>query len=179
MDDHGSPRTEGGGSAVTHMLRTAQQHHAQISMMADAKANILVTVSSIILTLTLTRLNVPVLRPGLLVLAGSTLIAFVLAVIAIIPRLEHVEVRDPLPPEFNILFFGHFSYLSRERFLREIERVTADDHAANLAQAHDLYSLGTYLFHRKFRYLRFSYWVLLGGFVTATVVQIVAMVLDR
>ena len=40
-----------------NMLRTAQQHHVHLSAMADTKANIIITVSSIVLTLSLGRLN--------------------------------------------------------------------------------------------------------------------------
>jgi hypothetical protein len=41
------------------ILRTTQQHHVQLSVMADTKANILITVSSIILTLILGKIERP------------------------------------------------------------------------------------------------------------------------
>ena len=44
-------------NTADNMLRTAQQHHVQLSVMADIKANIIITVSSIVMTLTLGRLN--------------------------------------------------------------------------------------------------------------------------
>ena len=44
------------------LLRTTQQHHVQLSVMADTKANILITVSSIILTLILGKMSDPNLR---------------------------------------------------------------------------------------------------------------------
>jgi hypothetical protein len=38
--------------------------------------------------------------------------------------------------------------------------------------ANDIYSLGTYLAHHKYRYLRGSYLSFLTGFVLASVVQL-------
>ncbi|MET0230446.1 MAG: hypothetical protein ABW186_05885, partial [Rhodanobacteraceae bacterium] len=49
--------------------RTAQQHHVALSSMADTKANIIITVSSIVLTLSLGRIGDPALRPAVQTLA--------------------------------------------------------------------------------------------------------------
>ena len=57
------------------ILRTMQQHHVQLSVMADNKANILITVSSIVLTMVLANLKDPDLRAAMLTLAGFVLIA--------------------------------------------------------------------------------------------------------
>ena len=51
-------------STVDHLIRLVQQHHVQLSAMADTKANIIITVSSIVLTLVLGRVTDPDLRTG-------------------------------------------------------------------------------------------------------------------
>jgi len=61
-------------SSVDNLLRTVQQHHVQLSVMADIKANILITISSILLTIAVARANDPQLRPALLTLAVACLI---------------------------------------------------------------------------------------------------------
>ena len=68
------------------MLRTSQQHHVQLSLMADNKANILITVSSIVLTLVLGKLEDAALRPAMLTLGGFILLSLLLAVIAVLPK---------------------------------------------------------------------------------------------
>ena len=89
--------------------------------MADTKANIIITVSSIVLTLSLGRLNDPQMRISVLILASFTLIALLLAILAVLPKYRPLRLRnDELPSNFNILFFGHFAELSQERFLAEI-----------------------------------------------------------
>src|SRR5216684_8794901 len=62
-------------SSIDNLLRTAQQHHVQLSFMADTKASILITISSIVLTIALSRAGDPHLRPALLTLASACLIS--------------------------------------------------------------------------------------------------------
>src|SRR6201993_1653959 len=57
------------------ILRTAQQHHVALSSMADTKANIIITVSSIVLTLIFGKLDQPELRTVVLILTVFTLLA--------------------------------------------------------------------------------------------------------
>lgn len=154
------------------MLRTAQQHHAALSGMADTKANIIITVSSIVLTLSLGRIGDPALRPAVITLAVFTLISLLFAILAVLPKHRAPRIDDgPLPPEFNLLFFGHFSELSRERFLREIASAMKPDGSVYRTVANDLYSIGWYLAKRKYRYLRYSYLFFLAGFVIACLEQ--------
>jgi hypothetical protein len=158
-------------SSADHLLRLVQQHHVQLSTMADTKANIIITVSSIVLTLVLGRLTDPDLRAGLIVLGVFTLMALLLAILAVLPKFRGaVKVTGPLPEGFNVLFFGHFSGLDRERFLREMAAKMMPGVAYETV-VRDVYSLGTYLAAHKYPYLRLSYLFFLTGFVLACVVQ--------
>ena len=155
------------------LLRTMQQHHVQLSTMADTKANIIITMSSIVLTLVLGRLNDPVLRTASLTLAAFTLLALLLAILAVLPKYRPLRLSsDELPGHFNLLFFGHFAELSRERFLREVAAHMKADGTVYDTMAKDLYGLGYYLAHFKYRYLRLAYLFFLAGFVGASLVQI-------
>ena len=155
------------------LLRTAQQHHVQLSMMADNKANILITVSSIVLTLVLGRLDDVALRPAMLTLGGFILLSLLLAVIAVLPKYRPLRLvpGEELPTHFNLLFFGHFAELSRERYLEEMARALKADGSVYEAMARDLYSIGYYLSRHKYFYLRLSYLFFLGGFVFACVAE--------
>jgi len=158
-----------------NLLRTTQQHHVHLSAMADTKANIVITVSSVVLTLSLGRLGDPDLRHAMAVLAVFTLLALFLAVIAVLPKYRPLRLPAPdapLPPQFNLLFFGHFAELSRERFLAEVERAVRPDGSVYATMAKDIYSLGWYLSHHKYRYLRGAYLSFLAGFVGACAVQL-------
>jgi hypothetical protein len=169
-----------GLTASIYMLRTTHQHHVQLSAMADLKANILITISSIVLTLSIRQFGDSALRPSLLVLAGFTLVALVLAILAVLPKYRPTRLEHPganLPSQFNLLFFGHFAELPRDRFLREIASALRNDGSVYWTMAKDIYGLGWYLSHHKYRYLRLSYLFFLAGFVAACVVFGVRLVL--
>jgi hypothetical protein len=155
------------------LLRTSQQHHVSLSVMADTKANILITVSSIVLTLVLGKMDEASLRPAMLTLGGFILVALLLAVIAVLPKYRplRLEPDADLPPTFNLLFFGHFAELSRERFLAEVAQRMKADGSVYETMAGDLYSIGVYLSRHKYFYLRLSYLFFLGGFVFACLAE--------
>ncbi len=159
-------------NTADNFLRTAQQHHVALSSMADTKANIIITCSSIVLTLTFGRINDPELRTAVLTLGGFTLVALLLAILAVLPKYRPIKLRDgALPPGFNLLFFGHFSALSRQQFLQELSRVMQPDGSLYATWAADIYSLGSYLGQHKYRYLRLSYLFFLTGFLLACLEQ--------
>ncbi|KFN50532.1 hypothetical protein N790_05235 [Arenimonas malthae CC-JY-1] len=154
------------------LLRTMQQHHVSLSTMADTKANIIITMSSITLTLVLGRISDPMLRNASITLAAFTMLALLLAVLAVLPKYRPLKLKDgQIPPQFNLMFFGHFAELPRERFLTEIAGALKSDGSVYETMARDTYALGWYLAHHKYRYLRLSYLFFLGGFLLACFVQ--------
>jgi len=157
------------------ILRTTQQHHVTLSVMADTKANILITVSSIILTLILGKMSDPNLRAAMVTLAGFIFTALLLAVITVLPKYRPIRIPPgaPLPAHFNLLFFGHFSELPRERYLLEVSDKMKADGSVYETMAKDIYGMGYYLAHYKYRFLRLSYLFFLGGFFFAALVEAV------
>jgi pycsar effector protein len=155
-------------SSVDNLLRTVQQHHVQLSVMADMKANILITISSILLTIALARADDPHLRPGLLTLAAACLISLVLAIIAVVPTFARGSSRSARP---NLLFFGHFASMTEDEYFREMEETLSSDPHLYEVAVRDIHSLGVYLYRKKFRFLRFAYVALLFGFIIATIVE--------
>ena len=153
------------------MLRTAQQHHVHLSAMADTKASLLITISSIVLTIALSRVNEPQLRPALSTLAASSLLSLLLAIIAVLPTFAPRAVRKGQVRR-NILFFGHFGSMTEQEFLREMEPLLHSDALIYEAILRDIYGLGSYLYRKKYRYLRFAYVALLAGFIIATAVEV-------
>ena len=160
-----------GRSSVDNLLRTVQQHHVQLSLMADMKANILITISSILLTVALARSNDAALRPALITLAVACLIALVLAIIAILPTFAR-RTKQGRP---NLLFFGHFADMSEPEYFDRMEEILSSDPKLYEVAVRDIHSLGVYLYRKKYRFLRFAYVALLFGFVMAVVVEAVTV----
>ena len=158
-----------GRNAADVFLRTAQQHHVQVSVMADVKANIVITASSIVLTLALNRYDDPGYRKSVMILVPFITLALLFAIIAVLPKHRplHWPVGAPKPPMFNLLFFGHFATLPKERFLTEMAKVMESDAALYRAACEDIYGIGYYLNQYKYRFLRWSYGFFLAGFLLA------------
>ena len=153
-------------SALDNLLRTVQQHHVQLSVMADMKASILITVSSIVATIALSRSGDPTLRPALLTLAVACLIALILGMIAVLPTFAKRRGTR------NLLFFGHFADMTEDEYMHAIEQIAASDDLLYEAAVRDIHSLGTYLHRKKYKYLRFAYISLIAGFIIATLVEV-------
>lgn len=160
-----------GRNTADYSIMSAQRHHIQLSRMADAKANIIITVSSIVLTIAMGRVNDPELRTSMVTLAGFSMAALLMAILAVLPKYRPMRLEDPknLPDHFNIMFFGHFSEISREQFCCLWADALRTDASVYEIWTNDLYSMGTYLARHKYRYLRFSYVFFLTGFVIAAV----------
>ncbi|HUR80067.1 MAG TPA: Pycsar system effector family protein [Thermoanaerobaculia bacterium] len=153
------------------MLRTAQQHHVQLSAMADTKASILITISSIVLTIALSRADQPQLKPALTTLAAASLLSLLLAIVAVLPVVAPRRIRKGNVRR-NLLFFGHFGMLSEDEYLREIAPMLQSDELLYEAILRDIYGNGAYLYRKKYRFLRFAYVALLAGFIIATAVEV-------
>ena len=158
-------------TSVDNLLRTVQQHHVQLSTLADTKASLIITISSIVLTISLSRAADPTLRAALLTLAVACLLALFLAIFAVLPTFAPRGVKRGRVSR-NLLFFGHFGTLTEDQFLDEMERVMGSDALLYETALRDIYSLGTYLYRKKYRYLRMSYVALLTGFIAATIVEV-------
>lgn len=105
-------KVEKPGSHLDYMIRQTRFHHVQLSSMADLKANILLTVSSLVLTIAITQVSNPQLKWGALILIFFCFITIILAVYTVMPKtpilLKHDEKPDLENPNFNILFLEIF-----------------------------------------------------------------------
>lgn len=157
---------------VDHALRTVSRNQVQQSAMADGKANIMITVCSIVVTLGAGQLNNPLLATPVITLAPFALASLLLAIFAVVPRIKrppthggHVDRQDP---GFSLLFFGHIAYMDMGEFKRELAWLASDPPALYDTIARDMYNQAQLLTHRKFRYLRWSYLSFITGILAAT-----------
>lgn len=159
------------GQHNDHMLKQTRAHHTQLSQMADMKANILLTMSSVVLTISISYLNDPMLQKGALVLICFCLLTITLATYVVMPHItirgDHPEIKDIKGKGFNILFFGDFSRLTFEEYEETMEQVLTDPSYNYYTQIREIYQLGTFLARKKYRHLRWAYLSFIAGFVLA------------
>ena len=137
--------------------------------MADVKANMLLTMSSVVLTLCLPQvLNHSHLWP-LYILICFCLLTVCLAAYAVMPKLPPAgrAAPDINDPSFNLLFFGDFTRLSQAQFESAMEEVMNDPSRAYGAQVREIYLLGSFLAKKKYRFLRLGYLAFITGLFAA------------
>ena len=160
----------GTGSHLDHFLRQTRVHHVQLSSMADVKANMMLTLSAVVITLSIGHLSNPVLRLPVLVLVVSCLVTVVSAAYAVMPKLDRRFRPDLDDPGCNILWFGNFMNLEYEEYVRIMERVMNDSARVYEAQVREVYELGVFLGRRKYVYIRVAYLFFIFGLLASTAV---------
>ena len=153
------------GSHLDHLMRATQFHHVQLSSMADVKANMLLTMSSVVLTLCLPQVLKNSHLWPLYILISFCLLTICLAAYAVMPKLPPANLPPPnaQDPSFNLLFFGDFSRMSQAQFEREMEEMMNDPGRTYGAQVREIYLLGTFLAKKKYRFLRLGYLAFITG----------------
>ncbi len=147
--------------AIDYLLRTTQQHHVRLSIMADQKANIMIAATSILLTFAFANFKQQNLFWGFLALFIFTFLSLILAVLAVSPHFG----REKQQTQLNYLFFGHFSDLSLEEYWEEMEKIMSSDKTTYEAITKDIYYIGQNLQNHKYKYLSWSYRVFLLGII--------------
>lgn len=149
--------------ALDYMLRTTQQHHVRLSLMADQKASIMIAASSILLSFAFANFKQQNLFWGFLALFVSTFISLILSVMAVLPHFR----REKQQTQTNLLFFGHFAHLSLEEYWERMDEIMRSDKTIYEAITKDIYYIGQSLQLHKYKYLAWSYRVFLAGIIVA------------
>ncbi|MEH6756430.1 MAG: Pycsar system effector family protein [Parasphingorhabdus sp.] len=144
---------------AVYALRTTQQHHVQLSMMADHKANMLIGATFVVFTLAIGQSQAGDLSLPLLILAISAFASAGLAAIAVMPATQLRANSDP-----NMLFFGCFTRLTEDEFInRLLDQEFKSQETTYRAMLRDIYQMGVILGRKKYRYLGWAYRVFLVG----------------
>lgn len=154
-------------------LRTVQQHHVNLSAMADQKASLLIGASFVVLTILFSQIESGEVSIPLLTLGIPTIIACVLAVLAVSPAIKSTNSRQKsMPLSLNILFFGHFAQMEEEAFQKELRVIMSSPEEVYRAMIKDIYQMGKVLHEKKYRYLGYSYRVFLLGLIVTFFVML-------
>lgn len=166
---------------VQTVLRLSSQNHLELSQMADGKANILISVNAIIISVILSVLinrlevNTHLTIPTILFLTSSV-VTIVLSILATRPKLTEGTFRkeDILNKTTNLLFFGNFYKSSLQDFTWAMKKLLDDKDYLHGTQIMDVYYLGQVL-GRKYRLIRLAYTVFMIGIVVAVVAFTIAV----
>lgn len=161
----------GTSRGIETMFRTSYRVNMDLSSLADNKANIMISINGIILSIILASISPKIdANPWLLVPATTLLIgcliSLIFAVLSARPRVSSKEItlEDLRKNDANILFFGNFANMSEAHFVEGMVDLMQTSDLLYHNMIRDLYGLGSVLVH-KYELLRKSYTVFMIGLV--------------
>ncbi|GAB4581448.1 MAG: hypothetical protein Fur0022_41950 [Anaerolineales bacterium] len=169
MSDHSSESLHKGRVTVDQMLRTTQQHHVQLSQMADQKASLLFGIEALLFTILIRDILTANLSYWAITLAIAILLSIFFALLAVMPSI-HPPKYDAKHPDW--LFFASFAQMEIDEYMEKMWAICQDDHEVYTAMMRDIYNLGQVLHFKKYRFLRYSYLVFLLGLVAAFMIAL-------
>ena len=156
--------------SIIHMLRTMQQHHVQLSIMADQKAGFLMAASFIVLSMLIAYVSQGVCSWTIGFTILFLLLTLIFAVFAVTPRQKG---NKQIGTDDNMLFFGNFSELSFDGFIKIMKIKMQTEDTVHQAMLQDVYAMGKVLNEKKFKYLTISYRIFLAGIIIAPIIAII------
>ena len=163
--------------SIDTLFRVTLKNHITLSDIADTKANILLSVNAIIISMALSNLipkfdnpaNAFLIYPTIIFVAFS-IVSMILSVIATRPSVTSgtFSKEDIKNKKVNILFFGNFHKMSLPEFEEGIQEVMNDKDYLYSSMSKDLFFLGLVL-ARKYRILRLTYTVFMIGIIVSVI----------
>lgn len=176
------PKQERPDKGIETMFRTTLSNHNNLSGMVDSKANILLSVNAIIISVSLSTIipkldnpaNEHLILPTLILIVSSA-ISITFAILATRPSVTkgsftRSEVEEK---KINLLFFGNFYKMPYEDYNWAMNELMKDKDYLYNSMIKDLYHLGIVL-EKKYRLLRTTYNIFMFGIIISVLAFIIA-----
>lgn len=160
---------------IQTLFRVTMRNHLKLSDIADTKANILLSVNAIIVSLALSNFVPDIVDPStttsntmlpMLILLIFSVASIIGAILSTRPNVTSGEfTKDQVNKrEVNVLFFGNFHKMPYDQFQWAINEILKDQDFLYDSLTKDLYFLGVVL-NRKYMLLRITYTIFMIGII--------------
>ena len=168
------------GRGVETMYRTTYRTHVNLSSIADNKANIMLSINAVIISIVLPQLggqfrDNPKLIVPTVILLCVCLAAMVFATLSTRPKITEGKFTrdDIIKRRSNLLFFGNYYNMKLEDFHWGMLEMIRDSDFLYSSMTRDLYYLGIVL-SKKYRYLSLCYAIFMYGLIVAVLAFAIA-----
>ncbi len=168
---------------IETMFRNVMRTHISFSAMADNKANIMISVNTLLITAIIAVLarkldSNPHLIIPTAILTIFSLTTLIFAVLVTRPkitdgRFTHEDIKNR---NANLLFFGNFFNVSLDEFTWGMEEMMNDRDYLYGSMIKDFYYLGQVL-GQKYKYLRICYTIFMYGLIISVIAFSIAIFL--
>ncbi|MDQ6814809.1 MAG: DUF5706 domain-containing protein [Bacteroidota bacterium] len=170
---------------IQTMLRLTSENHMRLSDMADGKANILISVNAIIISVILSVLmrrlqeDAYLTIPTILFLSSSVC-TIVVAILATRPKVSAgtFSDQDIDTKKTNLLFFGNFYKCTQEEYEKAMSKMMVDSEYLYGSLVKDIYQLGVVL-ARKYRLIRWAYNIFMFGIIISVIAFAIAVIISN
>lgn len=166
------------GRGIDTLYRANYRNHINLSAIADGKANMMISINTILISVIVTlsgaslsvsegfvvenlRFTIPIMT----LLVGA-LLSVIFAVMSARPKVtsKEVDMNDVKENKISLLYFGNFLGIPKEEFVNYLSDLKKDQKKLYDSMSLDLYNLGIVL-KEKYRLLTISYNVFMLGLV--------------
>jgi predicted metal-dependent HD superfamily phosphohydrolase len=176
---------EGTTKGMQTMLRLTSSNHIQLSEMADNKANILISVNAIIISVILSVLlrklqTDPYLTIPTVIFLLASVCTIIVAILATRPKVTGGTFNedDIINKKTNLLFFGNFHRVPLEKYERAMRTMMKDSDYLYSSIVQDIYHLGSVL-GKKYKLIRLAYNIFMVGIILSVLAFAVAAYLNQ
>ncbi|MGN6617887.1 MAG: Pycsar system effector family protein [Ilyomonas sp.] len=165
---------------IQTMLRITSENHMKLSDMADRKANLLISVNAIIISVILSVLmrklqDEPYLTIPTIIFLLVAVVTIVISILATRPKISGgtFSPKDIQDKKANLLFFGHFYKSSYEDYDIALRKMMNEPDYLYGSLIKNIYQLGVVL-GRKYRLVRLAYNIFMIGIVISVIAFAIA-----
>ena len=167
---------------IDTLFRVTLGNHTRLSGIADSKANILLSVNAIIISIALSTIipkldspkNAHLVVPTFIMLISSV-VTIIFAILSTRPKVTTgVFTREDIEAKkINLLFFGNFYKMPLEEYDWAMNEMMKDKDYLYSTMIKDLYYLGLVL-QRKYNLLRIAYNLFMIGIIVTVISFVIA-----
>ncbi len=177
-----SPKIERSGRSKETLFRITLRNQVRLTAIADSKANMVIGINALIISIILTVASTNYLQspervieqkivalPVLLIMIGS-LLSVVYAIMAARPKIirPKSDQKNDFKEKVSLLFFEVFHAMPQKEYLREIDHLLENKREIYNHLTMDIHNQGKVL-HRKFKLLAISYSIFMYSFIISVV----------
>ncbi|MFK7807854.1 MAG: Pycsar system effector family protein [Saprospiraceae bacterium] len=176
------------GRGIDTLYRTSYRNHINLSSIADGKANMMISVNTIIISAIVTLLGasftmnetigfmhnrflVPIVILLVFVLGSA-----IFAIISARPEVTKgsITTEDIVKRKKSILFFGNFITIPKDDFIDNLDMLKRNQSLLYDNMSIDMYYLG-HVLDRKYRLIKYSYNIFMVGLIAAVLSFIIVL----
>ena len=176
--------TIGSSKSAQTQLKTALRNHIDLSSIADNKANIMLSVNAIVITVGIPLLveqaytNPDMIIPTM-ILAFASLISMIFATLSTRPaKMPGFTTSDSIrDKKSNLFFFGNYFKMNFEEYEEGMRTVVGDNEILDNSITRDLFFLGKSL-GKKYEYLRICYNIFMFGIALSVISFVIVKIVS-